>query len=86
MAAKRYSIAQQMIGKAVVTNKGEDLGRLNDIVVDEKSGAIESLLISTNRMTKLTQNLAKDGELISIPYKSVFAVSQMIVVDENLLV
>jgi sporulation protein YlmC with PRC-barrel domain len=86
MAARKYSIAQQLIGRIVVTNKGEDIGRLNDIVIDETSGVIESLLVNTSRDSKLIQSLPRSGSLITIPYKSVFAISQMIVVDENLLV
>jgi sporulation protein YlmC with PRC-barrel domain len=86
VAAKKYSIAQQLVGKQIVTNRGEDLGRLNDLVIDEHSGALESLLITPNRETKLTESMARQDGMIIVPYKSVFAISQMIIVDENLLV
>ncbi len=84
--AKKYCLAWQLIGKPVITNKGEDLGKLNDILVDERTGDIESLMVQPNRTSTLAANLSQNGGMISVPYKSVFAISQLVVVDESMLV
>lgn len=84
--AKKYCLAWQLIGKPVITNRGEDLGKLNDILVDERSGDIQTLMVQPNRTSSLAQNLSHTDGMINVPYKSVFAISQLVVVDESLLV
>ncbi|RLG21999.1 hypothetical protein DRN74_01140 [Candidatus Micrarchaeota archaeon] len=85
MASKKFAIAKQLGGKRVITNKGEEIGRLSDMLIEEKSGKIDALLIEPNRESKLARNLATHDKLAIVPYKSVFAVSDVIVVDESLL-
>ena len=86
MATRKFAIAKQLGGKRIITNKGEEIGRLSDIMIDEGSGKIESLLIEANSDCKMARDLAKFEGLGVIPYKSVFAVSDVIVVDETMLV
>lgn len=86
MASKKFAIAKQLGGKRVITNKGEEIGRLSDILIDEKTGKIESFLIEPNNESKIAKNLPARARLAAVPYKSVFAVSDVIVVDESLLV
>ena len=85
MASKKFAIAKQLGGKRIITNKGEEIGRLSDMIIDEKSGNIDALLIEANNDSKLAKNLATHDRLVHVPYKSVFAVSDVIVVDESLL-
>ena len=86
MASKKFAIAKQLGGKRIITNKGEEIGRLSDILIDETSGKMESFLIELNKDSKLSKDLQKKEGLGIVPYKSVFAVSDVIVVDENMLV
>lgn len=86
MVSKKFAIAKQLGGKRVITNKGEEIGRLSDILIDESNGAIESFLIETNGDSKVARDLATHEKLGIVPYKSVFAVSDVIVVDESMLV
>lgn len=79
-------VARQLGGKRVVTNRGEEIGRLNDILIDEKEGRFEFLVVEPNGDSKLAKNMASKGGLVEIPYKAVFAVSDVIIVDESLLV
>ena len=44
----KYLIARQLSGKKLVTNEGEDFGRLVDVEVNEVSGKIEALLVEAN--------------------------------------
>ena len=86
MASKKFAIAKQLGGKRVITNKGEEIGRLSDILIDEKSGAMDAFLIEPASDSKIARNMERRDRLVMVPYKSVFAVSDVIVVDENLLV
>ena len=86
MTSKKFAIAKQMGGKRVITNKVEEVGRLSDILIDENGGAIESFLVEPSRDSKFAKTLSQHEGLGLIPYKAVFAVSDVIVVDENLLV
>ena len=86
MVSKKFSIAKQLGGKRVITNKGEEIGRLSDIVFDERSGRMETLLIEPNTDSKIARNMATTDGMATVPFKAVFAVSDVIVVDESLLV
>jgi sporulation protein YlmC with PRC-barrel domain len=87
MNAKKFAIAKQLGGKRIITNRGEEIGRLSDMTVDEGSGRIETLIVEPNLASKLARDLSSSKErLVSIPYKAVFAVGDVIVVDESLLV
>ncbi len=85
MASKKFVIARQLGGKRVITNSGEELGRLADLTIDEETGRIEGLLIEVNSDSRTASRLQKVGKLGHVPYKSVFAVSDVIVVDESLI-
>ncbi|MEM3412075.1 MAG: PRC-barrel domain-containing protein [archaeon] len=86
MASLKIVLARQLGGKKVITNKGEEIGRVSDILVDDKTGKIEGLLIEPHKDTKIGKELQKYEKLGLVPYKSVFAVSDVVVVDESLLV
>jgi len=87
MNAKKFAIAKQLGGKRIITNRGEEIGRLSDMTVDENSGRLEALIAEPNATSKVARNLSTSKEkLITIPYKAVFAVGDVIVVDESLLV
>jgi len=87
MNTKKFAIAKQLGGKRIITNRGEEIGRLSDMTIDEASGRLEGLIVEPNTASKLARNLSTSRErLINIPYKAVFAVGDVIVVDESLLV
>jgi len=87
MNTKKFAIAKQLGGKRIITNRGEEIGRLSDMTIDEANGRLEGLIVEPNMASKLARNLSASKErLINIPYKAVFAVGDVIVVDESLLV
>ena len=86
MASKKFVIAKQLGGKRIITNKGEEIGRLSDILIDERTGKLEAFLIEANHESKISRDLMKHDGMPTVPYKSVFAVSDVIVVDETMLV
>jgi len=76
-----YIIARQLGGKPVITVGGEELGRLDDVIVDEQTGKFVSIVVEPLANTTPSVNYPKDkdGNLL-IPYDSVNAVSKVIVV------
>jgi len=87
MNTKKFAIAKQLGGKRVITNRGEEIGRLSDMTIDESTGRLEGLVVEPNTASKVAKNLVSSREkLMNIPYKAVFAVGDVIVVDESLLV
>jgi len=79
----KYLIARQLSGKKLVTNDGEDFGRLVDIEVNEMSGKIESMVVEPNPDSASASKLKKDDGMIRIPYESVLAVGDFIIVDRR---
>jgi len=76
-----YIIARQLGGKPVITAGGEELGRLDDVIVDEKNGQFISIIVEpvSEGMPKVSYPKDKEGNLI-IPYDSVNAVGKVVVV------
>jgi len=79
----KYLIARQLSGKKLVTNDGEDFGRLVDIEVNEVSGKIEGLLVEANPDSGLASKMRKDDGMIHVPYEAVLAVGDYIIVEKR---
>jgi sporulation protein YlmC with PRC-barrel domain len=81
----KYAIARQLATKKLITNRGDNIGRLVDLMINEVTGEIEALLVEIDPSSKLVKQLDTQGNLIEIPYRSVLAVSDVFVVDEKTL-
>jgi len=79
----KYAIARQLATKKLITNKGDNIGRLIDLMVNEVSGEIESILIEVDPTSAFIQKLNLQGNMLEIPFKSVLAVSDVFIVDES---
>lgn len=81
----KYTIARQLASKRVITNRGDEIGKLIDLMVDELSGQLEYLLVEVDQDSKLARsmNLQPKDRLVQIPYSSVTAVSDVFIVDEK---
>ena len=79
----KYVIAEQLIGKKVVTNDGFELGRFLDIELNELTGKLVSLILEPNNDNAYVKKLdVKDGKL-KVPYTSVLAVNDFIIIDRK---
>lgn len=76
-------IAKQLAGKKIITNDGEELGKLIDLDVQEISGKIQGLLCEPNLDNATARALGKEDGLLVIPYSSVLAASDHIIVDKK---
>ena len=78
----KYEIARRLSGKKVITNRGDVLGKLIDLIIDEKSGIIEYLFVEIAPDSKVARKLGFERRNVEIPYKAVVAVSDYVIVDE----
>ncbi len=79
----KYAIAEQLVGKEVVTSDGLDLGKFLDAELNEVTGKLTSLVVEPNQDSDFVKKLdIKEGKL-RIPYASVMAVNDFIVVDRK---
>ncbi|NYZ77518.1 PRC-barrel domain-containing protein [Candidatus Micrarchaeota archaeon] len=79
----KYLVARQLSGRKVITNEGEDFGRLIDLNVNEITGKIESLVIEPNPDNEIAEKLRKEDGSVQISYESVLAVGDYIIVDKR---
>lgn len=82
----KFVIAKQLGGKKVISNHGEEIGRLMDATINTDTGKIEAILVRPSGETRLYKALEKteDG-LVVIPFKAVVAISDVVVIDESQL-
>ncbi len=80
----KYLIARQLSGKRIVTNDGEEFGKLIDVDIDEVSGRIEFLVVEPNPDHPLSESLQReeDGNVL-IPYEAVMAIGDYVLIDKK---
>jgi sporulation protein YlmC with PRC-barrel domain len=75
--------ARNLRDKQVVSSDGVTLGVLNNIVMDVRSGSIEDLVIKPDiALDKVKYK--EEGEFIHMPFSSVRAIKDYIVVDKTM--
>ncbi len=67
----------------MITNRGDEVGKLSDLLINEKTGEIEKLLIEVDRNSKLVKKIRSRDKIIEVPYSAVTAVSDVFIVDER---
>ena len=79
----KYLIARQLSGKKVITNEGEDFGRLVDLNINEITGKIETLVIEPSPDSVLASKMKKEDGMVMVPYESVLAVGDFVIVEKR---
>lgn len=79
----KYTIARQLATKRVITNRGDEVGKLSDLLVNEVSGEIETLVVEADRDSKVLRRVGAKERVLNIPYNAVTAVSDVFIVDER---
>ncbi len=79
----KYTIARQLATKRVITNRGDEVGKLVDLLVNETTGEIEYLLVEIDRESKVIKRIGAHERQLQIPYSAVTAVSDVFIVDER---
>jgi len=81
----KFVIAKQLAGKILVSNDGESIGRLVDLVVNEITGKIVHLIAEPNPDSATSRRMKKEDGLLLIPYSSVLAVGDYVILDKKAL-
>ncbi len=81
----KYTLARQLSGKKVITNDGEEFGRLVDVNINEITGKIEELVVEPNPDNTMAENMRADDGLVSCPYDAVLAVGDFVIIEKRSL-
>jgi|FaiFalDrversion3_1042247.scaffolds.fasta_scaffold06835_2 sporulation protein YlmC with PRC-barrel domain len=81
----KYILARQITGKTVITNEGEDFGRIVDINVNEITGAIEDIIVDPNPDLPAIENLRTEDDYVLVPFSSVVAIGDYMIIDKRKL-
>lgn len=76
-------LARQLAGKKLITNDGEELGRLVDILINEKNGKLETLIVEPNPDNAVARRMKKEEGNVYIPYSAILAASDYVIVDRK---
>lgn len=79
----KYVIARQLSGKKVITNDGEDFGRIVDLNINEITGKIESIVVEPNPDSQLASKMKKEDGMVLVQYESVLAVGDFVIVERR---
>jgi sporulation protein YlmC with PRC-barrel domain len=79
----KYTIARQLATKRVITNRGDEVGKLIDLMVNERTGEIEKLFIELDKESKIVKKINAKDKMIEVSYSAVTAVSDVFIVDER---
>ena len=76
-----------LVGKMIVTKEGKRLGFIRDITFETRSGELISLVLrdSTPYARNLNLEKSSSGELL-IPYSSIIAIGDFVIVSEEDLI
>ena len=75
--------AKNLTNKQVMGTDGTELGILNNVVMEGKTGRLQYLIVKPD-MGLDTSKYQKDGQYINIPFDAVSAIKDYIVVDKVL--
>jgi sporulation protein YlmC with PRC-barrel domain len=76
-----------ILGKMIVTKEGKRLGFVKDVTFETKSGELINLVVKDSTPYTKNLNLEKtnNGELL-IPYNSIIAIGDFVIVSEEDLI
>ncbi len=76
-------LARQLAGRKLITNDGEEIGRLVDITINEKNGRLETLVVEPNPDNLTVRKMRKEEGFVYIPYTAILAASDYVIVDRK---
>lgn len=84
MAEDEKNYSKQLMGKTVVSKSGRRFGEVGDIVFETRSGELIHLVLSnpTAYIQKLELEKDEEGSIL-IPFSSVLAIGDFLVVSEE---
>jgi len=79
--------SREIIGKSVVTKEGKRMGIVKDIIFETRTGELLQIVITNPTEFALSLNIEKTkAKELLIPYNSVLAIGDFVVVSEEDLI
>lgn len=79
----KYLLAKQVTGRMVITNEGDEFGRVVDLNLNEVTGEVEDIIVDPNPENPLIEKLREEDDHVLIPFNSVLAVGDYVIVDKR---
>lgn len=76
-------LISELYGKQIITNTGQKIGLVEDIIIDFESGAVANLLLTKAEDLMRAQNTKGMLSKNSVNYERVKSVSESIIVGVN---
>ena len=75
---------KEILGKAVVTKEGKRLGAIKDITFETRTGELIHIVLkdTTPYCNQLSLETSQHGEIL-IPYNSIIAIGDFVVISEE---
>jgi len=75
---------KEILGKSVVTKEGKKIGTIKDITFETRTGELIHLVLKdqTPYTSQLNLEISQDKEIL-IPYNSIIAIGDFVVVSEE---
>ena len=84
MADEDKKFSKQLIGKTIVSKTGKTFGKVDDIVFETRTGELIYLVLNSPTTYATTFDLEKSRSGgLQIPFSSVVAIGDFIVIDEQ---
>lgn len=74
---------KEIIGKLVVTKEGKRLGMVKDISFETRTGELIQLIVRDPTAYTRNLNLENTGKEVLIPYNTIIAIGDFVVVSEE---
>ncbi|MDY6931747.1 MAG: PRC-barrel domain-containing protein [Halobacteriota archaeon] len=75
--------ATEMVDKKVLSTDGDNIGILNNIIIDLRSGNLVDIVVKLDLEADKSSLKVSDGGSAFLPFDSVRAIKDYIVVDKN---
>ena len=72
--------AKLLFGRIIVGNMGSAIGKVKDVIFDDKIGRLVSLEVEPAEHSPI---MIEEGKNVLIPYKLVVAIKDVVVIDET---
>ena len=77
---------KEIVGKLIVTKEGKRLGIVRDVTFETRTGELLQLVVKEPTPYIKTLNLDNSGKEFLIPYNTIIAVGDFVVVSEEDLI
>ncbi|MBS3065998.1 PRC-barrel domain-containing protein [Candidatus Pacearchaeota archaeon] len=74
---------KEIIGKLVVTKEGKRLGNVKDITFETRTGELLQIILKDPTIYTKSLNLDNNGKETLVPYNSIVAVGDFVVISEE---